>query len=232
MPENKINGRRQLGDPNVRVIMPLRCPRIRAPRSGGIRGTEAASVEDFEWWRSNLAAQPDFEQRWAAAGLAGLLPQDLDRRLLLEEHCRVWSAVVGRCVRAVQTSDRGLGLVCTQSIRLAAGQRFGRSEGLFGELVKLGEKDYQELCERNFNSLFQGQRALVGVLALANHACWSPLTFSVARDGGLVQLKALKEVRLAPGDELLINYNVAGDLGFICECSHPPSASVVRGSVK
>ena len=96
---------------------------------------------------------------------------------------------------------------------------------MYGELVKLDEASHESLVRSKYDSLFEGGHVLVGPLALVNHACWSNLTFSISKRR-LVQLKALRPVTLRKGAELLVNYGMEEDLGFVCQCCHPPSSSV------
>ena len=92
-----------------------------------------------------------------------------DHELDLKANCQLWSFGLGKLAEAVQTSDRGIGLVCKEEIKLAAGQRFGAEQGLYGELVKLDEASPESLVRSKYDSLFEGGHVLVGPLGLANH---------------------------------------------------------------
>jgi len=90
--------------------------------------------------------------------------------------------------------DKGLGLVATETIELRYGDYLCNSCGVFGILVCLENKEFEELMALNHPSLFDNgikrmksgkvhQRGvLIGPLELVNHSCMSPLGFRIKEE--------------------------------------------------
>lgn len=121
----------------------------------------------------------------------------------------------------VRNTPHGLGIFLNQSICIKS-DRFIFPEQLTGNLIQIGEDEFQELKEADYPSLYDGDRVFVGPLSLINHQCMLEVGFKAFTS--TVFAKTFDDIKLKAGEEILINYfnaNRPGEVlfkGEECKC--------------